>query len=82
MANIPGMNLTELNVRDPRKVYMITYSQSNLEKCPDRKTLVKFVLKAFDFENSTVKPMHWEVCKEAHQNGGSHYHMCIKLNKN
>ena len=82
MANIPGMNLTELNVRDTRKVYMITYSQSNLEKCPDRKTLVEFVLKAFDFENSTVKPMHWEVCKEAHQNGGSHYHMCIKINKN
>ena len=22
------------------------------------------------------------MCKEAHQNGGSHYHICIKLNKN
>ena len=82
MANIPVMNLTELNTRDMRKVYMITYSQANLEKCPDRKTFAEFVLKAFDFENSTVKPLHWAVCKEAHQNGGSHYHMCIKLNKN
>ena len=79
MANIPVMNLTELNTRDMRKVYMITYSQANLEKCPDRQTFAEFVLKVFDFENSTVKPLHWAVCKEAHQNGDSHYHMCIKL---
>ena len=70
-ANVPDMNLTELNARDTRKVY-ITHSQANLEKCPDRKTFTEFALKAFDFENSTVKPMHWAVCKEAHQNGGSH----------
>ena len=82
MANIPVMNLIELDARDMRKVYMITYSQVNLEKCPDKKTFTEFVLKAFDFENSTVKPMHWAVCKEAHQNGENHYHMYIKLNKN
>ena len=56
MANIPLMNLTELNARDMGKVYMITYSQANLEKCPGRKTFTKFVPKAFDFE--MVKPMH------------------------
>ena len=53
-----------------------------MEKCSDRKTYAEFVLKAFDFENSTVESLHWAVCKEAHQNGGSHYHMCIKLNNN
>ena len=82
MANIPDMNLTKLNARDIRKVYMITYSQANLEKCHDRKTFPEFNLKAFDFENSTVKPMHWEVCKEAHQNGETLPYVCIKLNKN
>ena len=61
---------------------MIKYSQANLEKCPDRKTFAEFFLKAFDFENSTVKSMHRAVCKEVRQNGGNHYHMCIKLNKN
>ena len=35
MANMPGMNLTELNARDMRKIYMITYSQVNLGKCPE-----------------------------------------------
>ena len=50
MANTPDMNLTELSARDMRKVYMITYSQGNLEKCPDRKTFAEFVLKAFDFD--------------------------------
>ena len=52
------MNLTELNARDMRKIYMITYNQANLEKCPHRKAFVEFFLKAFDFENSTVNPMH------------------------
>ena len=51
-----------------------------MEKYSNRKTFAEFVLKEFDFEKCTVKPMHL-VCKEAHQNGGSHYHMCIKLNK-
>ena len=58
MNKILDMNLTEVNARDMRKIYMITYNQANLEKCPDRKAFVEFVLKAFDFENSTVKPMH------------------------
>ena len=30
-----GMNLTELNARDMRKIYMITHSQINLGKCPE-----------------------------------------------
>lgn len=80
MADTPEM--TELQARDMRKVYMITYSQADLSKCPDRKTFADFVLKAFNFENSSVKPLQWAVCKELHQNGGSHYHMCIKLDKN
>ena len=66
MANIPDSNLTEINERDMRNVCMITYSQANLEKFPERKTFAEFVLKAFDFQNSTMKPMHWTVCKEAH----------------
>ena len=74
MANIPDMNLTELNAKDMKKVYMITYSQANFpEKCSDRKTFAQFVPKVFDFEKSTTKPIHWAVSKEAHQSGGSHY---------
>ena len=57
MPNIAVMNLTERNARDMGKVYMITYSQANLKKCPDRKTFADFPLKAFNFENSTMKPM-------------------------
>ena len=53
------MALTELNVKDMRKVYMITFSHVNFEKCPNRKNLSlkgskasKFLLKAFDSEKS------------------------------
>ena len=65
-----GMNLTELNARDMRKIYMITHSQVIWENV--LKIFPEFFLKAFDFEKSTVKPMYWEVCKEAHQIGGIH----------
>ena len=76
------MNMTELSARDMRKVNMKTCSQANLEKCPDRKTFAEHVWKAFDFEKSMIKPMYWAVCREAHQNGGNHHHMCIKFKKN
>lgn len=82
MANTSSMNLTELNARGIRKAYVIKYSQQNFEKCLHRKTFTEFVLKPFDFENSKVKPMHLATRREAHHNGGSHYHIFIKLNKN
>ena len=56
------MNLAEVNTRDMKKIYMTAYSHANLEKYPDRKTFAEFVLKTFDFENSTVKSMYWAVC--------------------
>ena len=82
MASITDVNSTELNSRDMRKVYMIKYSQTNLEKCPVRETFTEFVLKVFDSEISTMKPIHWAVRDEAHKNFGSLSHMCIKLSKN
>lgn len=63
IANIPGMNLTDLNVRHMRLVYRTTYNQANLEKCPDRKTVAEFILKAFGFKSSMVKSTHWEMCR-------------------
>ena len=47
-----------------------------------KKPFEEFVLKAFEFENPTMKSMHWPMRSEAHQNVGSHYHICIGLNKN
>ena len=82
MANITEINLTELNARDMRKVSLITLSQANLQKWPDRKTFAEFILTVFDFENSKVKSMEWTVWMKAHQNGGSHNHMYIKFDKN
>ena len=43
----PDMNLTELNAWDIGKVYMITHSQINLEKCVASKNFAEFVLKEF-----------------------------------
>ena len=28
-----------------------------------------------------MRPVHWALCREAHQNVENHYRMCIKLNK-
>ena len=37
-----------LNKRCTRKVYLVTYSQVDMEKCSDRERFAKMVLEAFD----------------------------------
>ena len=54
IANIPDMNLTELNARDMRKAYMIIYSKINweknlLEKVMAQKKFAEFTLRSLDF---------------------------------
>ena len=69
-----------LNKRCIRKVYLVTYSQVNEEKCSDRERFAEMVLEAFDpRKESSVQPVQWAVSKEPHSESGFHYHMCVKL---
>ena len=71
----------ELNVRQTRRVYLITYSQADLGKIPNCQAFVDCILEAFSQrnENQASHPEHWSCCMEDHRDGGKHYHLAIKL---
>ena len=73
-------NIPELGARVVRQVYLITYSQANIELVPTRQRFADLVLEAFNF--GRVQPLHWAVCQEPHIHGGFHYHMALCLSSN
>lgn len=71
--------IDEIHSRKPRRCYLITYSQADLQKFPNRKSFADAVIEAFTFSRSKSSPQHWACCIERHQQQGLHYHMALKL---
>ena len=57
--------------RDLRRVYLITYSQADVNKFPTRQSFANAVLAAF----AETNVVHWCCSKEHHQKSGVHYHV-------
>ena len=72
-------DVTSLSNNATRQVYLLTYSQANLANFPTRRSFIDAVLDSFAQTPSTV--IHWVCAKEAHANGGTHYHVAIKLDR-
>ena len=72
-----------LNSRRVRLVYLLTYSQADLELVPTREEFSCIVLDSFAHADlcSPSEVVQWVCSKEAHRDGGVHYHMAVKLNK-
>lgn len=70
----------EMHYRTVRSTYLVTYSQADLEKFPSRESFAECVVHAFQSETSKAFIQHWVCAMEEHDDGGSHYHMAIKLN--
>ena len=75
-------NLRELGIRVVRKVYLVTYSQADENICNTRDAFSNLVIAAFSFNTGPVRLLHWAVCKEPHDAGGFHFHMCMSLSNN
>ena len=62
-------------------MYLITYSQADLDIVPTRKEFSRIVLDTFSNANppSRVEVVQWVCSQEGHRNGGIHYHMAVKL---
>lgn len=67
--------------RDTKRTYLLTYSQADLTKVPTTESFVEIVLEAFAQGKSTAKLMKWAACREAHADGGKHYHLIMHLSK-
>ena len=75
------VSLATLHSRQVRLVYLITYSQADLDLVPTREEFSAIVLDSFSNADpsSPVEVVHWACSKEEHRDGGSHYHMAVKL---
>ena len=68
----------DLNARQVRQVYLITYSRGS----PDisRQGLADKVVTAFE-TCGTARVLQWACSQELHADGGLHYHMSLKLDR-
>ena len=70
----------EIGTRAVKKVYLITYSNANTE-IYDRDKFSTLVTKVFENVCNHVTVVQLACCKEQHENGAYHFHMCILLSK-
>ena len=64
---------------NPRRTYLITYSQAKLEKSPTRLSFGNAIQNTFNAGNYKAKTEYWACALENHKNGGVHYHVSLKL---
>ena len=62
-----------------RRQYLVTYSQVDPGKFPNRESFAAMLEEEFNARTSAVKVTHWACCREPHENDGFHYHCAIKL---
>ena len=74
-----SVNSREVPDRSVRQVYLLTYSQADMDIFPTRKSFARAVVDSFT--RSHIEVLHWICCREKHANGGVHYHMAIKLKR-
>ena len=63
-----------------RKVYLITYSNANIELF-DREKFSAIITESFTVAATKFAVIQWACCMEKHKNGAYHFHMCILLDK-
>ena len=69
----------ELGRRDTRAVFLITHSQAAAELTKER--FADIVLEAILQSGQGLNVEKWVCSKERHRNGGMHFHMSAKLNR-
>ena len=69
----------DINPSATRSVYLVTCSQVDMDKMPNRTDFAKAVVESFT--QGSCKVIQWCCSLEDHTSGRKHYHMALKLNK-
>ena len=69
-----------LGEKEVRSVYLITYSQANLDLFPTREEFASAVVKSSAKCNANI--LQWCCSCESHKKSGKHYHLSVKLDRN
>ena len=80
LSEVDSTNSDSLSSRDVTVVYLITYSQANLEIVPTREVFAPIILDAFDnaVPESSAAEIQWVCSQESHADGDLHYQV-VKL---
>jgi len=73
------MIMAALSNTTVRQVYLITYSQADIERF-NRESFARAVTRAFEAV-ATAFIVQWACCMEQHKDEGVHFHMCVLLSK-
>ena len=72
--------MSQLQHRAFRSIFLITYSQVDVQKCDSKERFSDIVRGAIE-RATQAKIVNWVVGEEVHHDGGFHYHMAIKLDR-
>ena len=72
-----------LTQQQVRSVYLLTYSQADLNIFPEKESFASAVCEVvLKCDGPKAKIVQWTCCQEKHKKGaGTHFHMAIKLNR-
>ena len=70
---------SEIDPQQGRRVYLLTYSKVNVEKCPSGQSFLSAVTKAFTETGAEIS--HWAWCEEYQENRDVHYYMTFNMTK-
>ena len=73
-------NTCQMNARNVRQIYLITYSMVDTERFPTRSSFAEAVVQSF--ADTPAKVLQWCCCLEQHVQSSVHFHMAMKLDKN
>ena len=62
-----------------RSVYLVTYSQANIDRVPDRETFAHMIKDSFEKSGAGSVVEKWCCSREEHGDGNPHFHMAVKL---
>ena len=65
--------------KNGKRLYLITYSQLDENIFPTRESFGNMLEREFNRGKGKAKVEYWACCREAHAEGGDHYHCALKL---
>ena len=80
ISRLKDTDMSEEKLPCSRSVYMLTYSQADMVAVPSSVYFKEIVIDAFK-QNGKANIVRWVCGQEKHKEGGSHYHMVVKLDR-
>ena len=79
--SVPDETVPVRNTSAPKYVFLVTYSQVDKRLFSSKPRFAAAVVEAFNAGRAESRVESWACSEEIHHDGGSHYHMCLRMTK-